>query len=83
MQYTIKLNGDDPRSRDIDQVGDDIFAILSNDNDYLASFNGQDNPNQFFVFAFDDADLPEFVPQRFVEHGDHGDHRGDRDDRDR
>jgi len=23
-----------------------------------------DNPNQIFVFAFDDADLPGFVPQQ-------------------
>ena len=23
-----------------------------------------DNPNQFFVFAFDDEDLPGFVPQQ-------------------
>jgi hypothetical protein len=49
--------------------------FLANDNDYLATFNGQDNPNQFFVFAFDDTDLPDFVPQRFHDH--------DRDDDDR
>jgi len=41
---------------------------VGNDNDFLATFNGQDNPNQFFVFAFDDVDLPFYVPQRF--HGD-------------
>jgi hypothetical protein len=46
--------------------------FVANDNDYLATFNGQDNPNQFFVFSFDDADLPDFVPQRFHDH-DHDD----------
>jgi Esterase-like activity of phytase len=30
---------------------------VANDNDFLASVGGKDNPNQFFVFAFDDADL--------------------------
>jgi hypothetical protein len=38
-----------------------------------------DNPNQFFVFAFTDGDLPGFVPQRF--HPDHD--GGDRDHGDR
>ena len=52
--------------------------FLGNDNDFLATLappvgNG-DNPNQFFVFAFSDVDLPFFVPQRF--------HNGDRDDHD-
>jgi hypothetical protein len=36
---------------------------VANDNDFLASVNGVDNPNKFFVFAFDDADLPGFQPQ--------------------
>jgi hypothetical protein len=36
---------------------------VANDNDFLASVNGVDNPNKFFVFAFDDADLPGFKPQ--------------------
>jgi hypothetical protein len=41
---------------------------LANDNDYLASVADDhavtvDNPNQFFVFAFTDADLPGFVLQ--------------------
>jgi hypothetical protein len=31
---------------------------------------GADNPNRFFVFGFDDADLPGYQPQRFArEHG--------------
>jgi hypothetical protein len=45
------------------QIKHTIF--VGNDNDFLATFNGQDNPNQFFVFAFDDTELPFFVPQRF------------------
>jgi hypothetical protein len=36
---------------------------VANDNDFLASVNGVDNPNRFFVFEFDDADLPGFRPQ--------------------
>jgi hypothetical protein len=45
-----------------------------------------DNPNQFFVFAFTDTDLPFFEPQRFREprdddrDDDHG-HDGDHDRR--
>jgi len=64
-------------------VTPDLFAIslnidsfevkhtvyVGNDNDFLATFNGQDNPNQFFAFAFDDVDLPFYEPQRF--HDDH------------
>lgn len=30
---------------------------IANDNDFLDTVNGLANPNQFFVFAFDDADL--------------------------
>jgi hypothetical protein len=54
--------------------------FVSNDNDFLATFDGKDNPNQFFVFAFDDADLPDFVPQRFHQRSD--DDHDDRDDHD-
>ncbi len=50
--------------------------FVSNDNDFLATFEGQDNPNQFFVFAFDDADLPDFVPQRFHQDREDDDHDG-------
>jgi hypothetical protein len=40
-----------------------------NDNDFTATVKDKsnddtDNPNQFFVFAFDDTDLPGFVPQQ-------------------
>lgn len=45
---------------------------VANDNDFTANFEGLDNPNQFFVFAFDDTDLPFYVPQQF---------KSDRDDR--
>ena len=56
--------------------------FIGNDNDFLATLappvgNG-DNPNQFFVFAFDDADLPFFAPQRFHRGDDDDDHDGDR-----
>ena len=30
---------------------------VANDNDFLPTFDGQSNPNQFFVFAFDDTNL--------------------------
>ncbi|HJZ75712.1 MAG TPA: esterase-like activity of phytase family protein [Vicinamibacterales bacterium] len=59
--------------------------IVSNDNDYTAVAanshhpgGSADNPNKWLVFAFDDSDLPGFVPQCFVGGDDHG---GD-DDRD-
>jgi hypothetical protein len=52
--------------------------FLGNDNDFLATLTPPvgtgDNPNQFFVFAFSDVDLPFYVPQRF--------HDADRDDHD-
>jgi hypothetical protein len=44
--------------------------FLSNDNDFVGTVTdtnhptGIDNPNQFFVFAVDDAALPGFVPQQ-------------------
>ncbi len=70
---------------------------VANDNDFLATIADPfklpgdptrgtiANPSQFFVFAFDNADLPGFVPQRIkVDHGGgfcadgHDDHpRGD------
>ena len=56
--------------------------FVGNDNDFLATMtppvgNG-DNPNQFFVFAFGEADLPSFVPQRFrnADEDDHDEGRG-------
>ena len=35
---------------------------ISNDNDFLPNTAG---PNQFFVFGFEDGDLPGFVPEQF------------------
>ena len=65
---------------------------VSNDNDYTSVVANShqpsgtaENPNQWFVFAFDDSDLPGFVPQRFRrfedddDHGDHDDHDGHHD----
>lgn len=37
--------------------------FIACDNDFLPSVDGVDNPNQFFVFTVDEADLPDFVPQ--------------------
>ena len=43
---------------------------VTNDNDFVATVTdsnhptGIDNPNKFFVFAFDGTDLPGFVPQQ-------------------
>jgi hypothetical protein len=57
---------------------------ISNDNDYSAVVPNKnhaggvaENPNKLFVFAFDDDDLPGFIPQRF--HRDRG-RDWDRDD---
>lgn len=44
--------------------------FFANDNDFIGTVtdtthpDGVNNPNQFFVFAFDDADLPGYVPQQ-------------------
>jgi hypothetical protein len=40
---------------------------VSSDNDFTSTFNGVSNPNQLFVFAFDDADLPGLQAQRVKE----------------
>jgi hypothetical protein len=37
---------------------------VANDNDFIATVAGLENPNQWFVFAFDSTDLPGFVPQQ-------------------
>jgi hypothetical protein len=48
--------------------------FVANDNDFLATVtdtnhpSGIDNPNQFFVFAFEAGDLPTYVPQRLTKH---------------
>jgi hypothetical protein len=55
---------------DVEQNGVTRHTLfLSNDNDYLAIFvddghpNGGDNPNRWFVFAVDAADVPGYVAQ--------------------
>lgn len=46
--------------------------FVANDNDFLPTVTddvypqGVDNPNRFFVFGFDDADLPGYQPQHFT-----------------
>lgn len=37
--------------------------FIANDNDFLPTVGGINNPNKFFVFTVDQADLPDFVPQ--------------------
>ncbi len=56
---------------------------IANDNDFLSTIADPftlpsdpsrgtvSNPNQFYVFAFDDEDLPGFVPQKIAEVHDH------------
>ena len=48
------------------QVGEHLrhTLFIANDNDFLSSYAGVDNPNKFFVFAFDDADLPGYQAQQ-------------------
>jgi len=55
--------------------------FVSNDNDFVPTVtdslhpNGVANPNRFFVFAFDDADLPGFEPQHLHSFKGHWDDR--------
>ena len=59
--------------------------FVANDNDFLATLSPPvgtgDNPNQFFVYAFNDADLPSYVPQQFQngDDDDDDDHEGQHD----
>ena len=58
--------------------GDDVVVngvlthtlYVANDNDFLASVDGVDNPNQWFVFGFTDADLTalgaSYLPQQIA-----------------
>ena len=70
---------------DVKQGGTTVHTLwIANDNDFLETTtdskgNTIDNPNQFFVFAFTDADLggSKFVPQQFRgsnDQGQDGDH---------
>jgi len=63
-------------------VGDAVKHTLyvANDNDYTAvvpnvNYPGgtAENPNRYFVFAFDEIDLPGYVPQQFRTHHRDGD----------
>jgi hypothetical protein len=63
---------------------------IANDNDYSAVVANShhaggtaDNPNKLFVFAFDDGDLPDFVPQQFRRGQDRDHDRDDDHDHDR
>jgi hypothetical protein len=38
--------------------------FIANDNDFLPSVNGVNNPNQFFVFSIDESDLFGYLPQK-------------------
>jgi hypothetical protein len=48
--------------QDVDLNGQLLHTLfVANDNDFLPNIAG---PNQFFVFGFQDSDLPGFVPQQ-------------------
>ena len=53
---------------------------MANDNDFLTplppAVGTGNNPNQFFVFAFDDHDLPFYEPQEFRRPDDDHGHDG-------
>ena len=56
---------------------------VANDNDFLTplppAVGSGDNPNQFFVFAFDDHDLQFYEPQQFDRPDDDGNDHGQGD----
>ena len=53
--------------------------FIANDNDFLPSVGGINNPNQFFVFAVDESDLFGYSPQQ-IGHSHHEDHEEDHHD---
>jgi hypothetical protein len=55
---------------DVDYQGSKLHTLwVANDNDFLQDYSGPNtNPNQYFVFGFSTADLPEYVPQAFTIH---------------
>lgn len=72
--------------QDVIVGGNKVHTLfIANDNDFLSSITdskhstGIDNPNQFFVFAFDDGELPGLVKQRIrvPSRNDHHDRRED------
>lgn len=50
--------------------------FIANDNDFLPTVDGIDNPNQFFVFSIDESDLNSFSAQKFS----HSTHDEDEED---
>ncbi|MGE5387046.1 MAG: PEP-CTERM sorting domain-containing protein, partial [Betaproteobacteria bacterium] len=49
---------------DVEINGEWLHTLFfANDNDFLANVGGLDNPNQFYVFAFSDRDLPGYAAQ--------------------
>ena len=61
--YDVKVNGARKHT-----------LFIANDNDFIGTVtdthhpSGITNPNQFFVFAFDESDLPGFEPQQLRSH---------------
>src|SRR5262249_3003975 len=56
---------------DVTMAGTNRHTVfVGNDNDFIATVTdtnhpaGLDNPSRWFVFAFDDIDLPGFTPQK-------------------
>ena len=40
--------------------------FIANDNDFLPTVDGINNPNQFFVFSIDESDLSSFSAQKIT-----------------
>jgi hypothetical protein len=40
---------------------------IASDNDFLSTIDGKSNPNSLYVFGFNNADLPGYVPQVLVQ----------------
>jgi hypothetical protein len=43
--------------------------FIANDNDFLPTVGGIENPNQFFVFSIDESDLSSFTAQKIMHLG--------------
>jgi hypothetical protein len=43
--------------------------FIANDNDFLPTVGGKENPNQFFVFSIDETDLSSFTAQKMMHLG--------------
>ena len=50
--------------------------FIANDNDFLPTVDGTNNPNQFFVFSIDESDLSSFSAQKIT----HSTHDADEED---